>query len=144
MFTLYQIDFVATRKAMRKSRNIYPICDSPLKGDVPQDDSQRRFLAQHRVATLLRHCFEWLQHCSNIAALCCAKDRPCESFRLTSPLSNDDGDVNENGKAAITLHVHHAFLYISLPSLHDYDEKMPNFTFCKRRGHKTTTFFFFP
>ena len=29
----------------------------------------------------------------------------------------------------ITLHVHHAFLYISLPSLHDYDVKMPNFTF---------------
>ena len=26
------------------------------------------------------------------------------------------------------LHVHHAFLYISLPSLHDYDVKMPNFT----------------
>ena len=36
MFTLYQIDFVATRKAMRKSRNIYPICDSPLKGDDSQ------------------------------------------------------------------------------------------------------------
>ena len=27
------------------------------------------------------------------------------------------------------LHVHHAFLYISLPSLHDYDAKMPNFLF---------------
>ena len=27
-----------------------------------------------------------------------------------------------------TLHVHHAFLYISLPSLHDYDGKMPDFT----------------
>ena len=26
------------------------------------------------------------------------------------------------------LHVHHAFLHISLPSLHDYDVKMPNFT----------------
>ena len=43
------------------------------------DDSQRRLLAQHSVATLLRHCFEWLQHCSNIAALCCAKNRCCES-----------------------------------------------------------------
>ena len=32
--------------------------------------------------------------------------------------SNDDGDVNENGKNAMqTLHVHHAFLYISSPSL---------------------------
>ena len=28
-----------------------------------------------------------------------------------------------------TLHVHHAFLFISLPSLNDYDVKMPNFTF---------------
>ena len=36
-----------------------------------------------------------------------------------------------------TLHVHHAFLYISLPSLHDYDGKMPNFTFYG--GRKQTT-----
>ena len=27
-----------------------------------------------------------------------------------------------------TLHLHHALLYISLPSLYDYDVKMPNFT----------------
>ena len=46
--------------------------------------------------------------------------------------SNDDGDGNENVKKAIGLlskttssHVHHAFLYISLPLLHDYDVKMP-------------------
>ena len=32
-------------------------------------DSQPRYLAQHSIATLLRHCFEWLQHCSNIAVL---------------------------------------------------------------------------
>ena len=44
-------------------------------------------LAQYRVATLLRHCFEWLQHCSNIATLCCAKNRRCESFCVTSPLN---------------------------------------------------------
>ena len=49
---------------------------------------------------------------------------------------NDDGDGNENGKTAIdlfskttTLHVQHTFLYISLPSLRDYDVKMPNFSF---------------
>ena len=47
-----------------------------------------------------------------------------------------DGDGNENGKTAIdlfskttTLHVQHTFLYISLPSLRDYDVKMPNFSF---------------
>ena len=50
--------------------------------------------------------------------------------------SNDDGDGYENVKTAIgllnetsSLHVHHAFLYISLPLLHDYDVTMPNFTF---------------
>ena len=65
-------------------------------------------------------------------------------------LSNDDGDVNENVIKAIgyigkttTLHAHHAFLYISLPSLHDYDVNMPNFTFCGGREDKAMTFFFF-
>ena len=35
------------------------------------------------------------------------------------------------------------FLYISLPSLHDYEVKAPNFTFCEGREHKATTFCFF-
>ena len=42
-------------------------------------------LAKHSVATLLQHCFEWFQHCSNIATLCWAKNRRCESSRVTSP-----------------------------------------------------------
>ena len=57
--------------------------------------------------------------------------------------SNDDGDGNENVKKAIgllskttSLHVHHAFLYIFLPLLHDYDVKMLSFTFY--RGRKTS------
>ena len=33
-----------------------------------------------------------------------------------------------------TLHVHHIFLYISLPFLHDYDVKMPTFAFCGERN----------
>ena len=33
-----------------------------LWGDVTRDESQRRFLTQHSVATLLRQCFEWSQH----------------------------------------------------------------------------------
>ena len=37
--------------------------------------------------------------------------------------------------------MHHAFLYIFLPSLHDYDVKMRNFMFCGGREHKATTFF---
>ena len=53
---------------------------------------------------------------------------------------------NENGKKAIrldkhnnkTLHEQNPFLYISLPSLHDYNVKLPNFTFCRGREQKTT------
>ena len=55
--------------------------------------------------------------------------------RTLGNLRSDNGD--ENIKKAIgsvskttTLHVHHAFcLYISLPSLQDYDMQMPSFTF---------------
>ena len=36
-----------------------------------------------------------------------------------------------------------SFLYMPLPSLHDYEVKAPNFTFCGGRAHTTTTFFFF-
>ena len=42
-----------------------------------------------------------------------------------------------------TLHVHHVFLYISLPSLHDYNVKLPIFTFCRGREQKTTDNFLF-
>ena len=58
-----------------------------------------------------------------------------------------DGDDNEDVKKAIgwivettTLHVHHAFLYTSLPSLQDYDGKMPNFTFYDGRKQATAKF----
>ena len=54
---------------------------------------------------------------------------------MIGTLRSDDVDGNGNPTKAIGLiskttisHVHHAFLYISLPSLHDYDVKMPNFT----------------
>ena len=75
---------------------------------------------------------------------------------LYSWLGTDDGDINENGKknsknknnrvrlakqqlcTCITLCCH-----ISLPSLHDYNVRVPNFTCCLGREHKTTTFFFF-
>ena len=38
--------------------------------------------------------------------------------------------------------MHHAFLYISLRSLHDYDGKMPNFTFYGGRKQVTAKFCF--
>ena len=66
-------------------------------------------------------------------------------------LSKDDGDGNEKGKKATgldwqnnnNLHVGSRLLYISLPSLHDYDVELLNFTFYGGREHKTTIFFFF-
>ena len=61
--------------------------------------------------------------------------------------SNDDGDGYENVKTATgllnetsSLRVHDAFLYISLPLLHDYDVKMPNFTFYGGRKRATGKF----
>ena len=34
------------------------------------------------MTTLLRHCFEWLQHCFNVPMLCCRKNCPYESSRV--------------------------------------------------------------
>ena len=74
---------------------------------------------------------------------------------IIGSFSNDDGDVKETGQKVIgldwqtsTLHVHHAFLYISLPSLHDYDDvKMPMqiYLFWRtwKNEHKTITLIFF-
>ena len=40
------------------------------------------------------------------------------------------------------MHLYRAFLYPSLPSLHDYDVNMPNFTFYGGRKQATTNFSF--
>ena len=60
---------------------------------------------------------------------------------------SDDGNGNGNATKAIgliskttILHVHHAFLYISLPSLQDYDVKMPNFMMYRKSTQVTTKF----
>ena len=77
-------------------------------------------------------------------------------IKTIGSLSNDDGDGdgdgdgNENGKNATslgskarTLHVHHAFLYISQPTQHDDDVKLPNFTrLLYELGEHNTIFFF--
>ena len=47
--------------------------------------------------------------------------------------------LEQEGKTT-TLHVHHTFLYISLPFLHDYDVKFPNWTFHGGRKQATTKF----
>ena len=55
-----------------------------------------------------------------------------------------DGNENAIGLLSKTtsLHVHHAFLYISLPLLHDYDVKMPSFTFYGGRKTSDDKLFF--
>ena len=82
-------------------------------------------------------------------------DRPfygCAVFDwlcVSGSFRNDDGDGKENVKKAVgllskttTLHVHHAFWYISLPSFHNYDVKMPHFTFYRGVKQGTTNFAF--
>ena len=58
-------------------------------------------------------------------------------------------DGNENVYKTIglisrktTLHVHHAFLYIALPFLHDHDVKMLNLVFYAERKQTTTKVYF--
>ena len=67
--------------------------------------------------------------------------------RLIGTLRSDDGDGNGNAAKTIgliskttILCVHHAFLYISFPSLHDHDLKIPNFTMYRGSTQATTKF----
>ena len=66
---------------------------------------------------------------------------------ILGTLTCHDGDDNEKVKKAMgsigkttTLHVHHAFLYISLPSLHNYDVKWPNFELTWERDRQGDKF----
>ena len=67
---------------------------------------------------------------------------------LLRTLRSDDGNETGLKKASglitktTTLHVHHAFLCISLPSLHVYDVKIPNFLFYRGCKHAATKFSF--
>ena len=68
---------------------------------------------------------------------------------IIGTLRSNDADDNENVKKTIglisqttTSHVHHTFLYISFPFLHDDDVKMPNFAFYGGRKQATTKFYF--
>ena len=73
----------------------------------------------------------------------------CRLEEKPGSFSNDDGDGNKNVKTAIgllskttSLHVYHALLYISLLLPHEYDVKMPNFTFYVGCKQATTKFSF--
>ena len=71
------------------------------------------------------------------------------SYTEIGSLRSNDADDNKNVKKTIgliskttTSHMHHTFLYISFPFLHDYDVKMPNFAFYGGRKQPTTEFYF--
>ena len=71
------------------------------------------------------------------------------STAIIGTLRSNDADDNKNVKKTIgliskttTLHMHHTFLHISFPFLHDYDVKMPNFAFYGGRKQATTKFYF--
>ena len=62
---------------------------------------------------------------NSIFANCFRYNKVVVVVSITGRFSNDDGDGNESFKKVIvlsstttTLHVYHAFFYISLPSLH--------------------------
>ena len=78
-----------------------------------------------------------------------------EKFTLRSQIhTNRDFKIQRRGRQrkrqkkigliskTTTLHVHHAFLYISFLFLHDYDVKMPNFAFYRGRKQATTKLYF--
>ena len=70
--------------------------------------------------------------------------KPLYFHTLLGTLRSDNGDGNGNATKAIGLisktTIFHAFLYISLSSLHDYDVKMPNFTMYRGSTQATSKF----
>ena len=49
---------------------------------------------------------------------------------------------NRLNRQKTTSQMHHTFLYIYFPFLHDYDVKMPNFALYGGRKQATTKFYF--
>ena len=74
--------------------------------------------------------------------------------KIIGSFSKDDSDGNRNGKKAIKQQFcsYMTFLclffffvvFVFLPSLHDYDMKMPNFTFVEDVNTKERLSFYFP
>ena len=99
----------------------------------------------------LRHSLRKLElvlHDFGVFEVLAASFMPLLPQTTLGSLRNDDDEGNENAKKptglditgkTTTLHVHHAFSYISLPSLHDYNVK---FHVLLRTGTKVNNFFF--
>ena len=92
----------------------------------------------------------------HVCQLLCSYSLPCDLTQVDHTLRRSRliqrRDRNENVKKKNInkrrlsgMHVHHtffSFLYISLPFLHDYNVKMPNFTLYGECKQATTTFYF--
>ena len=122
-----------------ESTNLYLPCpELKRKGGLGKNTEQKCQASNKAIAkNFAKNCKQATVYSSNDVLL------------LIGSFSNDDGDGNQDVKKAIgllrkttTLHVHHAFLYISLPSLHGYDVKMPNCKFYRGRKQATTNLFF--
>ena len=61
-------------------------------------------------------------------------------FKMRRP--RESKKSNSLTRQNTTLHVHHAFLYISLPSLHGHHVKLPNFMFCEVQKQAMIKFYF--
>ena len=67
-----------------------------LKVMLHEYDSQRRFLTQHSCATLLRHCFEWLQIVPTLLSeFCRKKNMKIQSGREKMRNASGQQGVNE-------------------------------------------------
>ena len=94
--------------------------------------------------------FHWLlRGCQGNLVTIRPPKRPMVQFYSTGSLSKHDSDNNENVKIAIgldwqnnNLYGHHAFSHISMPSLHDYNVKVPNFRFYRGPVTQDNNFLF--
>ena len=101
---------------------------------------------------------KWQPHVWKNEAFC-QKVQQCKCLqkkvfsKIIGSLSDDNGNSNKNGKKTMFLdwqnnNFARASCFFTstlfyLPLLHDYNVKVPKFTFCREREHKTMTFFFF-
>ena len=79
-----------------------------------------------------QHC--WMVHVGFVCTRCCVLFGGCCAKFETFLLFLDC--------RCACMRVHHTFWYISIPSLHDYDVKMPNFTVYGESKQGTTNFSF--
>ena len=79
-----------------------------------------------------QHC--WMVHVTFVCTRCCVLFGGCCAKFETFLLFLD--------RRCACMRVHHTFWYISIPSLHDYDVKMPNFTVYGESKQGTTNFSF--